>query len=278
MDLINSQIHELADLSVLYLDAGWDNVMFRLGEDYMIRLPRRSLGAELIRNEQLYLDYLPDQLPINIPKPIFIGRPQDNYPWHWSVLPFFKGEAADISALKSSEISRFIHFLKCIHIPANGIAPINTQRGVDFFDRVEDVEQRLLNVKDHLPDKYLPILRLWREALSADKNKYDIWLHGDLHPRNVLVENGKISAIIDWGDITSGDVATDLASIWMLFDDPSVRIRAIHDYEMDTNLLARTKGWVIYFASVFYLNGLADNSRHIKIGEQAFNRLLEDFG
>lgn len=277
-NLIDTQIHELDNLPLKYLDAGWDNVMYRLGDDYLVRLPRRELGATLIKNEQVYLDYLPDQLLIEIPRVIYAGKPQDNYPWHWSVLPYFSGSAADTVHIDSGEAVRLMKFLKSIHRPDNGVAPSNDHRGVNLSLRADDVTKRLLNIKGPLAEGYRIIEVLWRQALDAKQNQINNWIHGDLHPKNVLVQNGKISAVIDWGDITAGDIATDLASIWLLFDDKSARDLAMTTYGMNHDLLNRTIGWVIYFAAVFYDNGLADNARHLKIGEQAFGRLIEDFG
>jgi len=276
--LINSQIHELDNLPLKYMDAGWDNVMYQLGDDYLIRLPRRELGAKCMSNEQVYLDYLPDELPIEIPRVIYAGNPEGDYPWQWSVLPYFPGKAADIASADINQAERLMKFLKCIHKPANGVAPQNEYRGVDLAERTDDIETKLSNIKTYLAEKYSTIRVLWYKALAANPNEEDNWIHGDLHPRNILVDNGKISAIIDWGDITSGDIATDLASIWLLFDDRAAREYAVSAYGINKDLLNRTIGWVIYFATVFYENGIADNPRHLKIGEQAFTRLIEDFG
>lgn len=277
-ELIKNQVHELEHFPLTYLASGWDNVMYRLGEDYIVRLPRRLLGAKLIRNEQLYLDHLPHNLPIDIPRTIYCGQPEGDYPWHWSVLPFYAGVAADTTTLHSSEIGRFIEFLLCIHQPADDNAPINIHRGVPLTERAADMDTRLLSVKEYLPESYPPLLKLWEKALSAENHLTDNWIHGDLHPRNILVDEGKLSAIIDWGDITSGDVATDLAAIWMLFDDAHARSAGIKLYAMDTDLLVRAVGWAIYFGTVFYQSGLSDNPRHVKIGEKIFSRIFEDFG
>lgn len=276
-NLLDNQIHELSELPLKYLAEGWDNVMYRLGKDYLIRLPRRKQAATLIKNEQIYLNYLSNHLPINIPLPIYNGNPQGEYPWHWSVLPYFSGKAADISEIDANESIRLMDFLKRIHLPDNGAAPENEYRGGDLLDRNEVVIERLLSVKKHLPDYFPSIYRLWHESLKADKHQGNRWIHGDLHPFNVLVDHGRFSAIIDWGDITSGDVATDLSSIWLLFDDKNVRASAIASYDMDKQLIARSVGWAINFAAVFYQNGLTDNPRFKSIGEKTFKRLLEDF-
>jgi aminoglycoside phosphotransferase (APT) family kinase protein len=103
------------------------------------------------------------------------------------------------------------------------------------------------------------------------------WLHGDLHPRNVLVEQGTISGVIDWGDITSGDRATDLAAIWMLFDEPQARRMALTAYgDLSAATLARARGWAVHFATILLDSGLVDNPRHALIGELTLRRLETD--
>lgn len=105
-----------------------------------------------------------------------------------------------------------------------------------------------------------------------------MWLHGDLHARNVLVKDGAISGVIDWGDMTAGDVATDLASIWMLLGDAGARAKARAAYGADEATWARAKGWAVLFAAILLDTGLTDTPRHAVMGERAFQRLAEDTG
>ena len=105
----------------------------------------------------------------------------------------------------------------------------------------------------------------------------DKWLHGDLHPRNILVNRGAISGIIDWGDLTSGDIATDLASIWMLFSEQKARQQAIAEYgTISDATLNRAKGWAIFFGVVLLDTGLIDNPRHTAIGKRVLDQISED--
>jgi aminoglycoside phosphotransferase (APT) family kinase protein len=101
-------------------------------------------------------------------------------------------------------------------------------------------------------------------------------VHGDLHPRNLLVEQGAISGVIDWGDITSGDRATDLVAIWMLFDDPGARQEALAAYgDLSAATLARARGWALHLGAVLLDTGLVDNPRHAEIGERTLRRLAQ---
>jgi aminoglycoside phosphotransferase (APT) family kinase protein len=111
-------------------------------------------------------------------------------------------------------------------------------------------------------------------ALHAPLDVSPTLLHGDLHPRNVLVEQGVITGIIDWGDITSGDCATDLASIWMLFAEPRARQDALAAYgSLSEATLHRAKGWVVFFGVMLLDSGLIDNPRNAAIGERTLRRV-----
>ena len=120
------------------------------------------------------------------------------------------------------------------------------------------------------------ILDIWRSALRAREDTLPTWIHGDLHPRNVLVKDGKITGVIDWGDITSGDRATDLAGVWMLFPDRSARERALLDYCADADTVLRAKGWAVLFAVMLLDTGIQDHPRHAAIGGTTLRQLQDD--
>jgi aminoglycoside phosphotransferase (APT) family kinase protein len=118
---------------------------------------------------------------------------------------------------------------------------------------------------------------IWNKALEAPMDIQPTWLHGDLHARNVLVEDGVITGIIDWGDMTAGDRATDLAAIWMLFSEQKVRQRAIVEYgNISEATLHRAMGWAILFGIVLLDTGLVDNPRHATMGEKTLHHVLKD--
>ena len=103
------------------------------------------------------------------------------------------------------------------------------------------------------------------------------WLHGDLHAQNVLVtETGTISAIIDWGDLTAGDIATDLAATWALFDSAESRRRVIDHSQPSEDALTRAKGWAVVFGVVLTDSGLINSPRHARAGQRILTRLAAD--
>ncbi|OCQ91713.1 phosphotransferase [Oscillatoriales cyanobacterium USR001] len=275
--LLADQHPDLMQLPIHFVDAGWDNAMFRLGDQFCVRLPRRQAAATPIENEQNWLPILANQFPIPVPTPYRIGKPALNYPWRWSVLPWLSGISADRDRLQANQVKLFVSFLRSLHIPAPFNAPLNTARGVPLKQRAAAVEERMqrLEIKTNLINK--KIKNIWNMALNVPVDVEAKWLHGDLHPGNVLVENGAIAGIIDWGDITSGDIATDIASIWMLFSDRHARQQAIAEYaNLSHATLQRAKGWAILFGIILLDTGLIDNPRNAVMGERILHNVVED--
>jgi aminoglycoside phosphotransferase (APT) family kinase protein len=277
--LLSDQHPDLANLPLQFLDAGWDNALFRLGEQLLIRLPRRSLAAVLIEHEQQWLPGLAERLPLAIPVPLRVGHPGRGYPWKWSVVPWLKGRTADHAEPHAQQAIRLAQFLRALHVPAPDAAPQNAVRGVPLAHRAEVIEARLRRLEATTNFIAPAIRQAWALALEAPRAAAATWLHGDLHPRNVLVEDGAITGIIDWGDMTAGDVATDLASIWMLFGDQRARRRALQEYgALAEATLHRARGWAVLFGVVLLETGLVDNPQHLVIGQRTLSRIAEDMG
>ncbi|MBD2504488.1 aminoglycoside phosphotransferase family protein [Anabaena azotica FACHB-119] len=275
--LLSAQHPDLMHLPLHLVDTGWDNVMFRLGDRLSVRLPRRQIAATLIENEQTWLPVLAKQLTLPVPAPYRIGLPTQDYPWRWSVLPWLTGVTADQQEPHANQVKLFAAFLRSLHTPAPTNAPKNAGRGVPLQQRAASIEERMqrLQSKTHIITHKLR--DIWNMALNAPIDVEAKWLHGDLHPRNILVENGAIAGIVDWGDITSGDIATDLASIWMLFSQPNARFQALTEYaNVSPATLQRALGWAIVFGVMLLDTGLIDHPIHAVMGERTLHRVCED--
>ena len=259
--LLREQHADIAELPLALMDEGWDNVMFRLGDAYTVRLPRRLVAATLLINEQNWLPSLAQNLPLPVPVPVRIGLPNHSYPWKWSVLPWLPGYAASEERPHRDQAPAFGQFLRALHQIAPSEAPVNEVRGCPLSDRAESVSARIGQLKASNSGLAPEIEVAWHEGLKAPVSQTACWLHGDLHARNVLVDNGRISAIIDWGDITSGDVATDLAGIWALFDSAESRRYALEAYGPDVAEIARARAWAVNFGTILLVTGLVDNPR-----------------
>jgi aminoglycoside phosphotransferase (APT) family kinase protein len=227
-DLIREQHPSFAHLPVTAGTSGWDNDIFRLGDDLAVRLPRRESAAVLLEHEQRWLPELQSRLPLPIPAAVRLGKPQGAFPWKWSITPWFEGQTLDRSKLEPDQIDVLVSFLEALHVPAPADAPYNPWRSVPLaqlqpsFDRCVEA----LAGGERAVDGTL--LQLWDEAARTPLDATPTWVHGDLHPRNVLVQQRRIRAVIDWGDMARGDPAVDLAATWMLLPEPDHRERLMN--------------------------------------------------
>jgi len=272
-----AQYHpDLADLPIQRADSGWDNLLWRLGDTLAVRMPRRRAAATLIEHEQRWLPEIAPRLPLPIPAPLRVGLPGAGYPWRWSVVPWLRGQTADIAIPHADQGSVLAAFLRTLHVPAPAEAPQNPVRGVPLLQRRAATEERLARV-DRLTDCITPVVRdLWEQALDAPMDVTPTWLHGDLHSRNVLVEDGAICAVIDWGDLAQGDCATDLASIWNLLPDATARAAAIQEYgPASLATWQRARGWAVLFGVMLLDSGLVNDGRLAAAGEATLRRLTE---
>ena len=260
---------------------GWDNAMFRLGERFAIRMPRRVSAVALALNEQRWLPLLAHRLPLPIPSPVRIGRPAPElgYDAPWSIVPWLEGESAlefdaPTRALAATPLAEFV---TAIGVPAPPDAPVNVYRGVPLAQRDDTVRARLTGGR--VPDGER-LVAMWDRALAASVwSGPKLWLHGDLHPTNLLLTPpGSLAAVVDFGDVTAGDPATDLATAWLTFDPAARRVfraeverrRATDDATWD-----RARGWALVIASSI-VEQAGTSSAFGRVGAYALDQVLAD--
>lgn len=246
--LLVEQHPDLAGLPLRELSAGWDNVLWRLGHDLLVRLPRRQASAHLTLNEQRWLPFLSQSLPLPIPSPVRVGVPSDEYPWPWSVVPWLDGRPGDRAEITRPDdaAGRLGGFFRALHREAPPDAPRNPFRGVPLSERTDTFEARLTSLGGKVDPE--AARSVWDRAVTAEPwSGPPVWLHGDAHPANILVAGGTVSAVIDFGDVCAGDPATDLAAAWMLL--PSLALPAFFNAygARDADLTRRGLGWAVLF-------------------------------
>jgi len=274
--LIADQCPDMAHLPVSHLGSGWDNFMFHVGEDYIARLPRRALSVKLLDNERRFLPNLEPILPIPVPAFLHVGKPGHGYPWPWLLIPRFQGDNPDRNPLMVGEAARLAEFLLQLHRIDDGQAPSNNHRDVPLLQRDDLLQEHWEALSARREPMANPLVNLWRQACALPAPSERRWLHADLHYANVLVQDGRFSAIVDWGDICAGDPATDLAAFWLLFDDADARAIGIKVYGADAEMKVRAMGWALSWATVLRATGLNNDMRHAASGKAVMRRLLED--
>ncbi|MGV3760659.1 MAG: aminoglycoside phosphotransferase family protein [Actinomycetota bacterium] len=263
--LLRDQHPDLAGLAISELGFGWDNVLFRLGPDLLVRLPRRAASAHLVEHEQRWLPVIGPSLPLPVPLPVRTGEPGQGFPWRWSVVPWIPGRPIhgstelDWPAI-ADQLGRFV---AAVNHPAPPEAPHNPYRGTSLAEREPHLHAALDRAGDQLAAVGDGVHRGRIESVWSALRTLPVsseppsWLHGDLHPLNILVDGGSVSGVVDFGDMAAGDRATDLSLAWLVLP-ASVRARfrqaAGSRRPVDDATWGRARAWAIALA-VAYLSG-----------------------
>ena len=256
---------------------GTDNTLIRIGEGLCARFPKVAWAMGTAQREVGALPYFTGA-PIKIPAVYGAGRPSEEYPHPWSILSWLPGVPLEECALSdpldaARQLARFITFLR--EVPSDtafGYGPENNWRGAPLAARTPAFESAL----SRLPKINAEwAKRLWCKALDAPAPCEPVWLHGDIHPGNVLVTDGRLSGVIDWGLCGVGDGACDLLSAWTMFDEPARGVFRASLGANDADWL-RGAGWALSMA-VIYLPYAYENALRCDMSEKMIERLMKDF-
>lgn len=232
---------------------GWDNRTFRLGTELSVRLPSAHRYVLQVEKEHRWLPYLAPRLPLPIPAPLAQGAPGEGYPWPWSVYRWIDGQPALLGEI--GDLTQFAadvaHFLAALHtVDATG----GPEPGSHNFWRgappaVYDTETRhALAALDGLVDTDA-VRTVWDAALRSHWHHAPVWIHGDIAPGNLLLRDGQLNAVIDFGGAAVGDPACDTVIAWTLFEGQS---RAIFRtmLPLDEATWMRGRGWALWKALI----------------------------
>ena len=260
-DLVRDQHPDLAGRPVKLGARGWDNQVWRLGDDLAVRLPWATDSAdELLLKEFTWLPVLAPHLPLPVPVPQRLGEPSSKFPRPWLITAWVTGEPADRApATRPVEAAEALaSFLTALHQPAAADAPSGRGRGGALNHLTEGFVHHLTTATDLglIPDPDA-VRKVWDDAVGA--REWDgpaLWLHGDLHPANVLTSEGTLCGVIDFGDLFAGDPAYDLASAWILLPDDAVEhLHRTYRPSPDRDTLRRARGWAVLRALMGILIG-----------------------
>ncbi|MYX76293.1 aminoglycoside phosphotransferase family protein, partial [Streptomyces sp. SID3915] len=250
-DLLCDQYPDLADRPVTLGARGWDNQVWRLGDDLAVRVPWATGSADaLLRKEHAWLPVLAPHLPLPVPVPQRLGEPSERFPRPWLVTTWVPGEPADHApATRAAEAAvTLAAFLTALHRPAPDEAPTGRDRGGSLAATAEHLDRGLVSATERGlirdPDA---VREVWEDAASAPEwTGPRLWLHGDLHPANVLTKDGTFCGVIDFGALFAGDPAFDLAAAWILLPDGAADLfHAAYRPRPDAATLRRARGWAV---------------------------------
>ncbi|MGA4844501.1 aminoglycoside phosphotransferase family protein [Streptomyces sp. G45] len=248
-DLLRDQHPDLADRPLRLGARGWDNQLWRLGDDLAVRLPWATAAADdLLRKEHALLPPLAARLPLPVPVPRRLGEPSRRFPRPWTVTTWVPGTPADRAPVTRAEAGEALAaFLTALHQAAPDDAPVGRfGRGGRLADHAEGFARQLATATElGLVADPEALRAVWEDAAAAPAwTGPPVWLHGDLHPANVLTADGTLCGVVDFGDLCAGDPACDLASAWLLLpEEAAARFHRAHRPALDTATLRRARGW-----------------------------------
>lgn len=244
--LLAAQFPRWADLPIERVEpSGTDNAIYRLGADMAVRLPRQISTGDVPAEEFRWLPMLAPHLPLAIPEPIALGEPAEGYPCQWLICRWLNGENATLeriadTARAASDLAGFISALQAVD-PTGGPAPDG--RGGPLAPRDARTRDSIAALAGEIDVDV--VTTAWETALDAPEwSAPPVWVHGDLDPRNMLVEHGRLSAVLDFATMAVGDPASDVMVAWkMLPAERRDTFRAA--LRVDDATWARARGWVL---------------------------------
>ena len=278
-DLVAEQFPHWAHLSVTPVaSSGWDNRTFHLGDGLSVRLPSAEAYAPAVLKEQHWLPKLAPQLPLAIPKPVAMGQPCTRFPWHWSIYTWLPGASAATAQVDdplrlAEALADFLQALQAIDVRQ---APHDPQqsRGGSLHRWQPQVNEALARLEHKVDTR--AAASLWQQALDAPLNAPPVLFHGDVSAGNLLIENGQLCAVIDFGGMSVGDPACDMAIAWTYFDADQ---RAVFRRKLavDEHIWARGKGWALWKGLILLAGLIKSNEVETRAAPRAIEQLLNDF-
>lgn len=274
--LVNKQFPQWAHLPIRPIrPGGCDNRSFRLGRNLSVRIPCSPSYAPQVEKEHRWLPILAPQLPLPISSPVAKGAPGEGLPWHWSVYRWLPGAAASHGRIADArrfarDLGGFLAALRPIDASDGPAAGAHSfQRGAPLSCYDAETRRAIKSLGDRI-DQRLAI-KVWDAALQRRWSSGPVWIHGDISADNLIVRQGRLSAVIDFGLLAVGDPACDLTIKWT-FLPPESRTDFYETVALDDDTWVRARGWALWKALVVSAGMSAADPR----GEALAGRVLRD--
>lgn len=276
--LLAGQFPQWADLTIeRVVSYGTDHDIYRLGDHLAARLPRIGWATRQAAKEAEWLPRLAPHLPLAVPVQSAMGHPAEGYPFEWSVYEWLPGENANgtIDDLDQAavDLAAFVNALREVNTTGAHPRPPR-DRGAPLAELDEEIRQSIAQLGDRIDRD--AVLRSWEESLNASVwDGVEVWVHGDLLPGNLLVVDGRLSAVIDFGCLNVGDPACDLQTAWNVFSDDS-RARFLAELQVDDASWLRGRGWALCQAVVALPYYWDTNPGMVRQASHALAQVLAD--
>lgn len=251
--LVKDQLPALAGFPLSLLPAqGSSNALFRLGSELLVRLPRQPGGSVGIAKEARWGPAVGSALPVAVPEVVVVGEPGHGYPERWSVVRWLDGATPTAPAALASDLAELVLALRGFDVPTEALhdPALRSYRGEDLRDRDADTRADLLACRQirGLDLDLDGVLEVWDHAMELPLAAVTpSWLHGDLVAENLLVRDGRVTALLDLGGLAVGDPTVDLAVAWDLLDRPG-REAFRQAVGADDDTWLRARGWALGLA------------------------------
>jgi aminoglycoside phosphotransferase (APT) family kinase protein len=279
--LVDTQFPQWAHLPIAGVEHdGWDNRTFRLGTELSVRLPSGDWYAEQVAKEQRWLPVLAPQLPLPIPEPVAEGEPDREFPHPWSVYRWLDGEPAVHARIDdlprfAADLARFLNALARVDA-AGGPPPgqHNWFRGGPLSTYAGETHEAIAQLGGEIPRG--PVERVWEDAMRTSWERDPVWFHGDVAIGNLLVRDGRLAAVIDFGTSGVGDPACDTVIAWTFLSGAS-RTRFRAEYDTDADTWSRGRGWCLWKALITLVGHLENDSPDAALARRDIEQVLADY-
>ena len=279
--LVDLQFPQWADLPIRPVaHDGWDNRTFRLGAELTVRIPTGDWYARQVDKEQRWLPVLAGGLPLPIPAPVARGEPGAGFPFPWSVYRWLEGEIATHARIDdltgfATALARFLTALR--RIPADGApppGPHNFFRGGPLAHYEAETVEAIAALGDEIPRA--AVERVWEDAMRTRWEGDPVWFHGDVATGNLLVRDGGLAAVIDFGTSGVGDPACDTVIAWTFLSGAS---RAAFRAELaaDAGTWSRGRGWALWKALISLVGHLREGAPEAALARRDIQQVVLDF-
>jgi aminoglycoside phosphotransferase (APT) family kinase protein len=273
--LLTSQYPQFTGWPCYQVGEGFDNALWRLGDELVVRIPRRQIAAELIANELRWLPEVAEHVTLLTPLPLLRGEPNERFAWPWLIARWIDGVPGDeLLQQPRAATLPLATFLHEVHVEAPPEAPRNPFRGGPLRDHASTFDTRIRELSDVID--VTATRELWTKCLDAPLwEAPGRWLHGDLHPANTLYRDLELVGIVDFGDLCAGDPACDLGGVLMSLSLDELGSFFDAYRVADSAMMWRTIGWATHFGVLMASLGLADRPTYLAVGLRSLDNARE---